>query len=196
MHRQWWVMGWSLGRSSGYLSGCLSIRQAVLAAFLCGSALAYGHSADEMVDPKSSTRTLMPRVVVDSGRLDWVPYPMDLSPWPTLCDADPRPMPRPQQAQYVAPLRGDAVRGRGIAMNTRRGNCVTCHEIPGEEWPGTFGAPLNHYKQRRMSDADLYQQIYDVRITAPRAVMPPFGALGVLSDQDIRDVVAYLQSLE
>lgn len=172
------------------------LRCGVLVVLLCGSPLGYGHPSDEMVDPGSSTKTLMPKIIVDSGRLDWLPYPMDLSAWPTLCEEDPRPMPRPQHAQYVAPLRGDAVRGRAIAMNARRGNCVTCHEIPGEEWPGTFGRKLNHYKQLRMSDADIYQQIYDVRITAPRAVMPPFGALGILSDQDIRDVVAYLQSLE
>ena len=172
------------------------LRCGVLVMLLCGSPLGYGHPSDEMVDPGSSTKTLMPRIKVDSGRLEWLPYPMDLSRWPTLCEEDPRPMPRPQQVQYVAPLRGDAVRGRAIAMDTRRGNCVTCHEIPGEEWPGTFGRKLNHYKQLRMSDADIYQQIYDVRITAPRAVMPPFGSLGILSDQDIRDVVAYLQGLE
>lgn len=173
-----------------------TIWRVILVAFLCGSPLGYGYTPGEMMDPKIPTKTLMPKIKVDSGLLEWVPYFVDLSPWPTLCEDDPRAMPRPQLAQYVAPLRGDAVRGRMIVMDTRRGNCVTCHEIPGEEWPGTFGRKLSHYKQMRMSDADLYQQIYDVRITAPRAVMPPFGALGILSDQDIRDVVAYLQSLE
>lgn len=168
----------------------------ILVVLLCGSSLSYGHPGDEMVDPGTSTKTLMPRIKVDSGRLEWVPYHMNLSSWPTLCEADPRPTPRPQKAQYVPPLRGDAVRGRAIAMDTQRGNCVTCHAIPGEEWPGSLGRNLNHYRQMRMSDADLYQQIYDVRITVPQAVMPPFGALGVLSDQDIRDVVAYLQSME
>ncbi|MBM4189468.1 MAG: sulfur oxidation c-type cytochrome SoxX [Betaproteobacteria bacterium] len=173
-----------------------TIWRVILVAFLCGSPLGYGYTPGEMMDPKIPTKTLMPKIKVDSGLLEWVPYSVDLSPWPTLCVDDPRPMPRPKKAQYVGPLRGDAVRGKAIAMDTQRGNCVTCHAIPGEEWPGTFGRDLRHYKQMRMSDADLYQQIYDVRTSAPRAVMPPFGALGILSDQDIRDVVAYLQSLE
>jgi len=173
-----------------------TIWRVILVAFLCGSPLGYGYTPGEMMDPKIPTKTLMPKIKVDSGLLEWVPYSVDLSPWPTLCVDDPRPMPRPKKAQYVGPLRGDAVRGKAIAMDTQRGNCVTCHAIPGEEWPGTFGRDLRHYKQMRMNDADLYQQIYDVRTSAPRAVMPPFGALGILSDQDIRDVVAYLQSLE
>ncbi len=149
-----------------------------------------------MVDPMRSIKTLAPKVVVDSGQLHWVPHFIDFSQWPTLCKDETRTIPSPQMAHYVAPLRGDAARGRVIAMDPWRGNCVTCHEIPGEEWPGTFGASLHHYKQRRHTDANLYQQIFDVRITAPRAVMPPFGPLGILSDQEIRDLVAYLQSLE
>ncbi len=175
MRRLWWV---------------------VLGVGLLGSPLGYAHDKDEMVDPKTSTKTLAPKVVVDSGQLQWVPHFMDLSRWPTLCHEDTRIIPGPQKAQYVPPLRGDPVRGRAIAMDPWRGGCVTCHEIPGEEWPGTFGVALNRYKQRRLTDAEIYQQIFDVRVTAPRAVMPPFGPQGILSDQEIRDLVAYLQSLE
>lgn len=168
----------------------------VLVVALCGSSLGYAHNGDEMVDPKTTTKTLAPKVVVDSGQLHWVPHARDLSRWPTLCNDDSRSIPKAQVAHYVPPLRGDAVRGRVIAMDPWRGNCVTCHEIPGEEWPGSFGIPLIHHKQRRHTDAELYQQIFDVRITSPRTTMPPFGPLGILSDQEIRDLVAYLQSLE
>lgn len=42
----------------------------------------------------------------------------------------------------------------------------------------------------------MYQQIWDRRIANPATEMPPFGSNGVLADQDIRDIIAYLQSLK
>lgn len=152
--------------------------------------------ADAAIDAAAPHKTLEPKVVPDSGRLQWVAHKHDLTPWITHSHLDTRAVPKPQRVTYTAPLNGDAKRGRALAMDSNKGTCITCHAIPGEEWPGTVGASLLHHKWRQQTDAELYQQIYDVRVTAPYAFMPAFGALGVLNDQEIRDLVAFLQSLE
>lgn len=152
--------------------------------------------ADAAVDPSAKHRTLAPRVVVNSGRLEWEAHHRDLTPWPSLSHLDRRATPRPQPAHYTPPLRGDPARGREIALNPARGNCIACHTLPGEPWPGSVGLLLLGFKHRDVSDAYVYQQIYDRRIANPNTVMPPFGAFGVLTDQEIRDLTAYVQSLE
>lgn len=170
----------------GMTLGCLAYAAEPVAAW----------PADAMVDANVPRKTLAPRVKVDSGILEWVPHVEDLTPWVTLSPFETRATPRPQIVKLLPPLNGDPQRGKVIAMDTKRGNCVTCHEVPGEDWPGTLGPALDHYKRLQRTDADLYQQIYDVRVHTPRASMPPFGTMGILQEQDIRDLVAYLQSLE
>jgi len=151
---------------------------------------------DAAVNPASATMTLMPRVVVNSGRLEWEPFTRDLSPWPTLSDQDLRPTTKPRRVTLNSPLNGDPARGRELALRRDKGYCVVCHQLPGEQWPGTFGIPLAGYKLYRHADADVYQQIFDARVNNPNTAMPPYGSNHILNDQEIRDLVAYLQSLE
>jgi L-cysteine S-thiosulfotransferase len=152
--------------------------------------------ADAMVDTRFPMRTLVPKVIVDSGKLEWVPHDIDLTAFVTPSHLDLRPTPKPQKAVYTPPLNGDAKRGRSLVMDARAAACVTCHEVPGEQWPGNIGPSLHHYKMQQRTAAELYQQIFDVRVSLPQAVMPPFGTMGILSDQDIRDIVACLQTCE
>ena len=177
----------------------LRARQAALAwlcASLAGPLLAGDPPPDAAVNPATPVMTLQPKVVVNSGRLEWEPFARDLSPWPTLSHADQRSTPRPRQVKLEGALKGDAERGRNLAMRRDKGYCVVCHQLPGENWPGTFGTSLLHYKLHRYADADLYQQIFDARVNNPNTAMPPYGTNHVLNDQEIRDLVAYLQSIE
>lgn len=151
---------------------------------------------EAMVSDSAPLKTLAPKVVPNSGRLEWVPHDRDLSGWVTLSYKDLRSARTPQRARYQEPLNGDAARGREIAHSVDRGNCVVCHELPGDEWPGSMGNSLLHYKRFGYDNALIYQQIYDARVNNPYSNMPPYGTQGILSDQDIRDLVAYLQSLE
>ena len=155
-----------------------------------------GIPADAAVNLASPTMTQVPKVVVNSGRLEWEPFNRDLSPWPTLSDQDRRNTTRPRQVTLQGALNGDPARGREIAMRRDKGYCVVCHQLPGEKWPGTFGIPLIGYKLYRHADADIYQQIFDARVNNPNTAMPPYGSNHVLNDQEIRDLVAYLQSLD
>lgn len=159
-------------------------------------ALAADLPPDAAIQADGSIRTMAPKVVVNSGRLEWTPYTRDVSAWPTLSYEDKRPTPPPKRVKLEGALNGDPARGKELAMGKLMGDCVVCHSLPGEDWPGTVGHLLMHYKEHGNSDQRVYQQIYDPRIFNPGTVMPAFGTYGILSDQDIRDLVAYLQSLK
>lgn len=167
-----------------------------LAAITAGQAGAADLPGDLAIDPSAEIKTQVPRVVPNSGRLQWKPHHRDLSPWPTLSYDDRRPTPAPRKVALEGPLNGDPARGREIAFQPRRGNCVACHHLPGDDWPGSVGNFLLQYRKYGYNAEQIYQQIFDARIFNPNSVMPPFGTFGILSDQDIRDLVAYLQGLE
>ncbi len=176
----------------------MEIRTALVCA---GAALAAAAWADELppdaaVNPAAPTMTLEPKVVVNSGRLEWVPFRRDLSAWPTLSHEDKRPTAKPRKVTLTGPLNGDAARGRDLAMRRDKGYCVVCHEVPGEKWAGTVGMSLNHFSQHHYDDGRVYQQIFDSRVNNPNSAMPPYGPNRILNDQEIRDLVAFLQSLE
>ena len=147
---------------------------------------------DASVNPAAPTKTLAPKVIVDSGRLGWEPYKRDLTRWLTLSYQDRRATPEPTRFAFKAPLNGDATRGKALAWEW----CISCHTLPGDEWPGTVGSPMAHYKRFKHPDALVFQQIYDARVFNPDTVMPSFGTFGLLTEQDIRDLTAYLQTID
>ncbi len=149
-----------------------------------------------LYDATRTNKTIWPLPVKNSGELIYNEHRQDLSRWPSLSYEDKRPTRRPEKVDLQGPHNGNAENGKKIAMNTQRGNCWACHILPGDTQGGTGGPPLLNVGAWGYSDAYLYQQIYDRRVANPDTVMPPYGTNGVLSDQDIRDIVAYLQSLK
>jgi sulfur oxidation c-type cytochrome SoxX len=169
----------------------------LLGMLVCAAPLAAADlPSDLAIDLKSPNKTLVPKVVPNSGRLEWVPHDRDLTQWISLSHGDKRDASRPKQSTLTLPLNGDIQRGKTIAMSQKLGNCVACHRLPGDDWPGTVGSSLLQYKKYEYTADRIYQQIYDPRIFNPTSVMPPFGTNNLLSDQDIRDLVAFLQSIE
>jgi L-cysteine S-thiosulfotransferase len=81
------------------------------------------------------------------------------------------------------------------------GNCYACHQIARHEVSyGTVGPSLLEYgKIRRFSAAEtkaVYAKIYNSQATLPCSLMPRFGANGVLTIDQIKDIVALLMSPE
>lgn len=77
------------------------------------------------------------------------------------------------------------------------GNCFACHQLdPKELSYGTLGPSLAAYGKDRKYDAeaikDAYTKIYNSQAVVPCSNMPRFGTNKVLSEQQIKDVMAYL----
>ncbi len=78
------------------------------------------------------------------------------------------------------------------------GLCMNCHLLDPAEAPrsGTLGPSLVGYgKTRGRSDATLkytYEVVYNTHVAFPCTNMPRFGANGFLTQEQIRDVMAYL----
>jgi sulfur-oxidizing protein SoxX len=77
------------------------------------------------------------------------------------------------------------------------GNCYACHQLSKSEVSfGTIGPSLYNYGKIRGQSADMqrytYGKIYNPQAYTACSNMPRFGHNGILTDQQIRDVVALL----
>lgn len=100
---------------------------------------------------------------------------------------------KPQAKALEGPLNGNAEKGKQLAQARDRGNCLACHVIKGGSQPGSRGPDLSHYGNAGRSDAETYTMVHDMRTRNPETLMPPFGTNEILSEQEIRDIVAFLQ---
>jgi sulfur-oxidizing protein SoxX len=105
---------------------------------------------------------------------------------------------------------GDAVKGRKLAINRKKGNCLACHSMPipeqqfhGETGPSLYGVG------NRLSEGELRMQIVNSKVTNEDTMMPAFyRTFGynsplkkfvgktILSTQEVEDIVAYLLTLK
>ncbi len=85
------------------------------------------------------------------------------------------------------------------ADGPRGGNCYACHQMaPKELSYGTLGPSLSDYgKIRKFAPAEAkatFAKIYNAQSVLPCSNMPRFGYHKFLSEQQIKDVTAYLFS--
>jgi L-cysteine S-thiosulfotransferase len=94
-------------------------------------------------------------------------------------------------------ITGDPDKGRTLAFDRGRGGaCLACHVMPGGAMPGNVGPDLSTIALWQRTDEWLYNYVYDARVYNPGTIMPPWGAHGVYSEEEIRDIVAYLKTLD
>jgi sulfur-oxidizing protein SoxX len=110
----------------------------------------------------------------------------------------------PADGEYL----GDWQRGADVAGNGRGlqssddpahpngGNCYACHQLaPDEVAYGTLGPSLTGYGARGQSEAMLqytWTKLWDTHAYNLCSHMPRFGAQGILTEQQLKDVMAYL----
>ena len=92
--------------------------------------------------------------------------------------------------------------GRGMTWSDKAdepagGNCYNCHRLSSKEIAyGTIGPSLLHYgKTHDLSDEMqryVFARIYNAKAFKPCANMPRFGHMGILSEAQIKDLVALL----
>ncbi len=104
---------------------------------------------------------------------------------------------------------GDWKRGQAIAENGKGkqssddpsepsgGNCYACHQLDKQQVAyGTIGPSLYHYgKQRGHSQPVLklaWSMINDMKGYTVCSAMPRFGAKGILTEQQLKDIMALL----
>lgn len=122
-----------------------------------------------------------------------------------ILEASKAAMVHPTDGEYLGNWRAGekiAQRGKGMQYSDdpsepNGGNCYACHELSGSEIAfGTMGPSLRHYgKQRGQSEAMLkytWERIWDSHAYLPCTHMPAFGAKGILTEQQIKDVMALL----
>ncbi|MEW5891801.1 MAG: sulfur oxidation c-type cytochrome SoxA [Pseudomonadota bacterium] len=97
------------------------------------------------------------------------------------------------------PIGGDAKNGEKLAFDRGRGgSCVACH-VMGQttpSLPGNVGPDLSTIGTWGRSDEWLFNYVYDPRSVNPHSVMPPWGAHKVFSENEIKDIVAFLKTLK
>ena len=86
-------------------------------------------------------------------------------------------------------------KGKAVAFNRKKGNCLACHAMDDGTLPGNIGPPLISMKLRFPDRAKLRAQIWDSTINNPNTIMPPFGRNGMLSEEQINQVVDYILTL-
>lgn len=94
-----------------------------------------------------------------------------------------------------------AQNGRGLQYSDdpsqpNGGNCYACHQLdPAEVAYGTLGPSLTGYGARGQSEPMLrytWTKLWDTHAYNVCSHMPRFGAQGILTEQQLRDVMAYL----
>jgi L-cysteine S-thiosulfotransferase len=85
------------------------------------------------------------------------------------------------------------------AARPNGGNCYACHQMtPAEVSYGTVGPSLYEYgkirKYTAASTKAVYDKIYNAHAAFPCSLMPRFGSNGVLTIEQIKDLVALVMS--
>jgi len=89
----------------------------------------------------------------------------------------------------------DVAKGKELAFNRKKGNCLACHQIEGGSLAGNIGPPLVAMKARFPDYDKLRAQIYDARKNNPNTIMIPFGPHAVLSGKEIDLVTKFIYTL-
>ncbi len=89
----------------------------------------------------------------------------------------------------------DLAKGKELAFDRKKGNCLACHQIEGGKLAGNIGPPLIAMKARFPDYDKLRAQIYDARKNNPNTIMIPFGPHAVMSKNEIDLVSKFIQTL-
>jgi len=89
----------------------------------------------------------------------------------------------------------DIAKGKELAFNRKKGNCLACHQIEGGSLAGNIGPPLVAMKARFPDYDKLRAQIYDARKNNPNTIMIPFGPHAVLSGKEIDLITKFVYTL-
>ncbi|MDD2814412.1 MAG: sulfur oxidation c-type cytochrome SoxA [Thiotrichaceae bacterium] len=107
------------------------------------------------------------------------------------------PSPISPKQKLEIPIVGDVANGKKLIADRKLGgSCLACHLVPDEHLMGNVGIDLTEIGTWENDEERMFNHIYDSRIYNPNSVMPPWGAHGLISPTEIKDIVAYLKTLK
>jgi sulfur-oxidizing protein SoxX len=89
-------------------------------------------------------------------------------------------------------------RGRELAHDFNKGNCLACHSAPQDREAVTLAniaPPLMMMRKRYPEREVLRHHIWDPMQRNPNTIMPPYGKHRILTDEEIELVIDYLYTL-
>ncbi len=86
-------------------------------------------------------------------------------------------------------------RGKRLAFDPMKGNCLACHLVEGSESPGDLGPPLVAMRARFPDKHKLWSQLWDPMEHNSGTRMPPFGRHRILTEDELDSIVEYIYSL-
>ncbi len=89
----------------------------------------------------------------------------------------------------------DIEKGKKLAFDRKKGNCLACHLIEGGNLAGNIGPPLVAMKARFPDYEKMKAQIADPRVNNPNSIMPPFGPHAVLTKKEIELISQFVYTL-
>lgn len=101
-----------------------------------------------------------------------------------------------QQVHAQSPSRVD--RGRQLAHDFNKGNCLACHSAPRDSTAVTLAniaPPLIVIRQRHPDREALRRHIWDPAQRNLNTIMPPYGKHRILTEEEIDLVIDYLYTL-
>ncbi len=123
----------------------------------------------------------------------------DYSKFNTLANLASPPAPK-EPRKIAGPIEGDAKKGAQlVADRNRGGSCLACHVMGpagGANLPGNVAPDLSEIGNAGREDEWLFNYVYDGRVYNPETVMPPWGTHGLFTDDEIKDIVAFLKTLK
>ena len=98
----------------------------------------------------------------------------------------------------IAQTESSVDRGRQIAHDHFKGNCLACHQMPKDKSAkskANIAPALIDIKIKYPEKESLFDRIYDPSSINPNTIMPPYGKNSILSTQEISDLIDYLYTL-
>ena len=98
----------------------------------------------------------------------------------------------------IAQTESSIDRGRQIAHDHFKGNCLACHQMPKDKSAkskANIAPALIDIKIKYPEKESLFDRIYDPSSINLNTIMPPYGKNSILSTQEISDLIDYLYTL-
>ncbi len=85
--------------------------------------------------------------------------------------------------------------GQLLALDANKGNCHSCHNIPGAGSSGNLGPVLSDIAIKYPDIKQLQAFLRDPALERPNTIMPPYGRHRILSEDEIIKVSKFIHKL-